>query len=318
VTMGADELLTTVVFDLGGVVLEWSPERAFGQVLPAEQVGTFMTKIDFYEWNRRHDGGLQFDLGEQELIEKFPDDAEAVRAYRKHFEHTLSGLVEGTGAIIAELQQRGVRLLALTNWSAETFPVAREKFGLLQRFEEILVSGEERLAKPDPEIFRLIARRYQVRPESCIFIDDSAANVQAADDVGFTGIRFTDAAALRSRLEDLRLLPPRRPIGQPIFHLTEREVWQAAQDGGAFPWSSRNLSYLRRGFVHCSFRSQLPAVAARVYSDLPPEQLIVLELDPDTISPPVVVEQLGPGGGYPHLYGELPIDGVTRVHNWPL
>ena len=316
--MATDRPFTTAVFDLGGVVLSWEPERAYGQVLLAEQVPAFMTKINFFEWNRRHDGGLQFDLGEQELVERFPDDADAVRAYRTHFVHTLTGMVKGTGAVMAELQQANFRLLGLTNWSAETFPVARDRFGLLQRFEDILVSGEIGLAKPDPAIFELIIHRYGLQPDACVFIDDSPPNVRSAEMVGFTGIRFTDAAQLRSRLVELGLLEERRPIGEPIFHLTERQLWQAALEQGTYPWSGRGLSYLTQGYMHCSFSSQLSAVVESSYADLPGEDLVVLELDPDRAELPVVVEALDAGEPYPHLYAELPIDQVTAAHSWPI
>lgn len=316
--MTAEPSLTTVVFDLGGVVLSWAPERAFAQVLPTQDVPAFMTKINFADWNRRHDGGLRFDLGEQELIERFPTDAEAVRAYRTHFASTLSGMVEGTGAIMAELQQAGIRLLGLTNWSGETFPVARKKFGLLQRLEDILVSGDVGLAKPDPAIFELLAERFEVRPAEAVFIDDAPRNVAAAGEVGFTGIAFTDANRLRQRLVELGLLAARQPVGQPIFHLTQRQLWQTAQQGGAYVWSSRDLSYLAQGFVHCSFRAQLSTVAERLYADVPAVDLLVLELDPDALAVPVVVENLDAGAAFPHLYGELPLEAVVAVHGWPM
>jgi len=312
--MAADPL-TTAVFDLGGVVLGWAPERAFGQVLAASQVPDFMARIDFFKWNRRHDGGLLFDAGEQELIERFPDDAEAVRAYRRHFGHTLTGLVEGTGAVVAELQQAGIRLLALTNWSAETFPVAVDRFRLLQRFEDILVSGEVGLAKPDSAIFELVSARYQVPPEECVFIDDVRANVDSAIRVGFTGLHFTGADRLRCDLERLGLLRPRQPIGHPILHLTERSVWRAAEEGGGYGWSTRGISYLQQGYVHCSFEHQLAGVAEAVYPDLSPADLVIVELDPDAITPPVVVEDLDGGGRFPHIYGELPIDQVSVMRN---
>ena len=150
--MSADR---SVLFDLGGVVVAWEPARAYAEVLDPAAVEAFMRRIDFPTWNRSHDAGRSFDVAEQELLDRFPGDEAAIRAYRRNFDATLTGLVPGTGAVLAELQQAGVTCAALTNWSAETFPVARRRFGLLRRFAGILVSGEERLAKPDPAIFAL-------------------------------------------------------------------------------------------------------------------------------------------------------------------
>lgn len=274
-----------------------------------------MTKIDFWGWNRRHDAGQPFDVGEQSLIEEFPDSAEAVRAYRRHFAHSLTGMVDGTGAVIAELQQAGVRLLGLTNWSAETFPHAQRRFGLLKRFEAIVVSGTELLAKPDPAIFELICRRHRVAAVSCVFVDDSPVNVAAAAGVGMTALQFTDAGRLRHELTDLGLLAERSRITEPLFHLTERDVWRAALAAGEFPWSSRNLTYDQQGYVHCSFHQQVEGVRGRIYADVGPADLVLLELDLRDSDLPVIVEDLGAGDAFPHLYAPLPLDLVTNVRD---
>jgi 2-haloacid dehalogenase len=309
---------TTVIFDLGAVVLEWAPHLPFEQVLPPDEVPDFMTKIGFWDWNKTNDGGRPFEVGERELIEQFPDSAVAIRAYREHFPHALTGMVPGTGAIIAELQQAGVRLLALTNWSAETFPHARAKFGLLDRFEAIVVSGTELLAKPDPAIFELIFSRYDVDPTGCVFVDDSPPNVVAAAGLGLTALHFTDAIRLRDDLSQLGLLSDRQPVTEPLFHLTQRDVWAAAQQAGEFPWSTRDLSYERQGYVHCSFRSQVDGVRGYVYADVDDADLVLLELDPGQVDVPIIVEDLGAGKAFPHLYGALPLAAVVRVLDLPL
>lgn len=306
--------LTTVVFDLGGVVLGWAPERAYEEVMPSADVPGFLAAIDFADWNRRHDAGQPFAAGEAELVERFPGSAAAVLAYRQHFDRTLTGMVAGTGAVIAELELAGVRLLALTNWSAETFPHALRRFGLLQRFEGIVVSGAEQLAKPDPAIFQLLFRRYHLEPTSCGYVDDSAANVATAADLGMAALHFTDAERLRSDLEGLGLLAGRPPATQPLFHLTERRLWQAAAATGEFGWSSRDLTYDQQGFVHCSYADQVAPVRQRFYADLDPAELVVLELDLHDAGAPVIVEEGEPGVDFPHLYAPLPVDRVTAVH----
>jgi 2-haloacid dehalogenase len=302
-----------VLFDLGGVVIGWDPGRAYAQVLPAEEVPAFMAAIGFPDWNARNDAGRPFATGEQELVDRFPAQEAAVLAYRQHFAHALTGLVPGTGAVIAELQQTGVGLAALTNWSAETFPVARERFGLLRRFAGVLVSGEEGLAKPDPAIFALALRRFGFTAEHTTFVDDSAANVAAARAAGLTAVHFVDAAQLREDLVGLGLLGRRVPLTEPVYHLTELDVWRRAQAEGRYPWSGRRGTYESEGFVHAGFADQLTGTRERKYADLAENALVVLELDPATLSVPVVVEDLG-AGPFPHLYGPLPVAEVVAEH----
>lgn len=303
----------TVVFDLGAVVLGWDPVPAFATVLPAEEVPPFLEKIDFRSWNHTQDAGRPFEVGEAELIERFGDDhAAAIRAYRQNFAKTLTGMVPGTGAVIAELQCVGVRLLALTNWSHETFPHARERFGLLRRFEDILVSGAERMAKPDPAIFELLINRYGLAAARTIFVDDVAANIDGAKSVGLTGIQFADATALRTKLVEVGLLEPREPITEPVYHLTDLACWDAAQQAGDYPWSTRDVGYVSEGYVHLSFADQIAGVRDVAYSDFADEDLVLLELQPSA-DDPIVLEDLGAGEPFPHLYAPLPLDRVRAV-----
>ena len=187
-----------VIFDLGGVVLSWDPRRAYERVLPAEEVATFLERVDFAGWNRLNDGGRSFEEAEQELIARFPDDREAILGYRVHFDATLTGMVPGTSGLLAELGQAGVRLIALTNWSAETFPLATERFGILRRFEAIVVSGTEGLLKPEPALYQLALDRHGLSADSTVFIDDIPANVAAAATLGMAALNFTDAERLRA------------------------------------------------------------------------------------------------------------------------
>lgn len=305
----------SVIFDLGGVVLGWDPVRAYAQVLPADQIAAFLTKIDFFDWNYRNDAGRAFEVGEQLLIEQFPDEAVAIQAYRTHFPQALTGMVEGTSAVIAELAQAGVRLIGLTNWSAETFPHALERFGILDRLEGIVVSGTELVAKPDPAIFQLTCERYGLEPTRTVFIDDSPPNVAAARRLGISGITFTDAGRLRAELVTLGLLGERLAVTEPVFHLAIRAAWAEAQRSGDFGWSSRDVSYEREGYVHLSFASQVAGVRARFYGDVASADLVLLELDPSRLDAPLIVEDLGAGEAYPHLYASLPPAAVVAVHD---
>ncbi|GAA1431151.1 hypothetical protein GCM10009616_17590 [Microlunatus lacustris] len=284
-------------------------------MLAPTEVDDFLTRTDFATWNRAADAGRAFAEVEAELAARFPDDVAAIGAYRRNFGRTLTGLVPGTGAVLAELQQAGVTCAALTNWSAETFPVAQQRFGLLRRFAGILVSGAEQLAKPDPAIFRLALERFDLDPTGCVFVDDSPANVEAAAALGLTGLHFTGADRLRAELEQLGLLGPHRPPAEPVLHLTEDRVWRQAQADGVYPWSGRTGTYESEGFVHAGFAHQVAGTRERRYGDLPDEALVVLELDARTLSVPVVVEDLG-SGPFPHLYGPLPVGEVVTARPW--
>lgn len=296
--------INTVVFDLGQVVLGWDPVDAFTDVLPAAEVPGWMERIGFADWNRKQDAGRTWASAEEELIRQFPAEAEAIRAYRANFDRTLTGYVPGTGAVVAELEQVGVSLVALTNWSAETFPMARDRFGLLDRFRGIVVSGEEGLVKPDPAIFTLLCERYLLDPARTLFVDDSSTNCTGAESVGLSAHHFGDATGLRANLVTLGLLPARRPEVGPVWHLAERTAWQEAERTGEYPWSSRSLSYERQGFVHLCFRDQVAEVRRR-HHDLAVENLVLVELNADRDDLPVVVEAVPEVGEYPHLFAEL-------------
>lgn len=299
-----DGRVRTVIFDIGGVLVRWAPERAFEQVMPPEDVTPFMEHIGFDEWNRTNDGLRSIADSEAALAERFPDNADGIRAYREHFPHTITQMVPGTGAVLAELNQAGVTTIALTNWAADMFAIARERVGILTRFSDIVVSGEEGIVKPDPAIYALACRRAGVEPGKAIFIDDSPPNAVAATDAGLTGLTFTSAEQLRADLVELGVLGAPTPVTEPIFHWTPRSEWEAALASGEYPWSGRGMGYLAEGFVHFSFEHQLAATRDHFYADLAPEDLTLLRLDPDPHLP-IVVEN-----GFPHLFAELPVSRV--------
>jgi 2-haloacid dehalogenase len=304
-----------VIFDLGGVVVSWDPRRAYERVLPVEEVATFLERVDFAGWNRLNDGGRSFEEAEQELIARFPDDREAILGYRVHFDATLTGMVPGMGGLLAELGQAGVRLIALTNWSAETFPLAIERFGILRRFEAIVVSGTEGLLKPEPALYELALDRHGLSADSTVFVDDIPANVAAAAALGMAALNFTDAERLRADLVGLGLLAAPQPIPEPVFHVAERSVWAEAKATDRHSWSSRGLSYEREGFVHCSFADQVPGIVMNSYADLDLSELVALELDRDRL--PILVEDLG-YGPYPHCFAEVTPADVLWTHDLPL
>lgn len=198
----------TVVFDLGGVLIRWDPRHLYRQLMPADEVDAFLEEVDFLTWNHGCDAGLPWDDAVAHLSARFPHRAQLIAAYPARFADSLVGSFDDTVAILRELRGAGVRLLALTNWAAESFRHARERFEFLEWFEGIVVSGEERVAKPDPRIFQILIERYGLDPRRTLFVDDAAPNVAAAEAVGLRATLFSDADQLRRELTSLQLLPP--------------------------------------------------------------------------------------------------------------
>jgi 2-haloacid dehalogenase len=167
-----------------------------------EFLGTVCTP----SWNDELDRGRSFAEGVAELVERFPDQAELIAAYHERWPEMMRGAIDGTVEVLEELRAAGVPTYVLSNASAETWPFAVERFGFLGRFEGVLLSGEVGVAKPDAAIFDELCRRFGVRPETTIFIDDKAANVDAARRLGFAGHHFQGAPGLRAELVALGLL----------------------------------------------------------------------------------------------------------------
>jgi 2-haloacid dehalogenase len=210
--------LTTkaVVFDLGGVLIDWDPRYLYRKLLADEAaVEGFLATVCTPAWNTEQDRGRPFTEGVAELVERFPAHAAAIAAYHERWPEMLGGDIGGTVELLAELREAGVPLYALTNWSAETFGFARERFEFLEWFDGVLVSGEERMVKPDPAIFRLLADRFGLDPAVTLYVDDTPGNVQAAGRLGFDAVQFTSPEQLRRELVARRLLARSAPSARP-------------------------------------------------------------------------------------------------------
>lgn len=208
-----DGLRDTVVFDLGGVLVDWNPRHLYRQLFDDEAVmERFLAEVCRPSWNEQQDAGRPWQEAIRELSEEFPEHAELIVAYRARWDEMLGGPLHDSVAVLAELRARGVRLYALTNWSQETFPVALERYAFLHWFEGIVVSGQERMIKPDPAIFQVLLDRYDLHAEQVVYIDDAPRNVEAAARLGMHAVLFRDAAALRAELVAAKLLDdePRR------------------------------------------------------------------------------------------------------------
>ncbi|MDF2967405.1 MAG: HAD-superfamily hydrolase, subfamily variant 3 [Nocardioidaceae bacterium] len=192
-----------VVFDLGNVLVRWDPHPAIAAGVGNDEAERFLAAadFDFLAWNHLQDGGRTWDEAEAEVEATHPHWARHAASYRAEFAHSLLGAVDDSVAVLRELHTAGVRLVALTNWSSELFPHARERFAFLTLFEDIVVSGDEGVAKPAPEIFARLQQRLGLALDRCVFVDDKAENVAAAARAGMDAIVFTDGAHLR---DDLR------------------------------------------------------------------------------------------------------------------
>ena len=199
--------LDTVVFDLGGVLIDWDPRHLYRQLFDDhEEMERFLQTVCTLEWHARHDAGRPMAEGVAELVERHPGLEPTIRAYVERWDEMFAGEMGETVEVLEELQARGVPLFAITNWPTETFPAARERFSSLARFAGIVVSGAEGVAKPDPRLFRVLVDRHGVDPEATLFVDDTQRHLDAAAAMGFAVQRFTDAEALRHRLVRERLL----------------------------------------------------------------------------------------------------------------
>jgi 2-haloacid dehalogenase len=198
---------STVVFDLGGVLVDWDPRYLFRQLLPDDaSVEAFLADVCSPEWNAAQDAGRSWAEAVREASERFPEHAELVAAYDERWWETIGGQIDGTVEVLDELRRRGVGLYAITNWSAEKFDLTFPRFDWLAWFDGIVVSGYERIVKPDPRIFQLLVDRHGVDPRAAVYVDDVPANVEAARAIGMTGLVFTTPEQLRADLGELGLV----------------------------------------------------------------------------------------------------------------
>ena len=203
-----NRLLPAIVFDFGGVLIDWNPRHLYRKLFDdSAAMESFLTEIGFMEWNVRQDEGRPFAAATAELCKQFPQYTELIKAYDERWEETISGPIAATVDILYALKQAGYPLYGLTNWSTEKFYIVRPQYQFFDCFEDIVVSGDVKLIKPDPRIFHLMLDRIGRPAEACLFIDDSLPNVEAAARLGFNAIRFSSAEALAASLEALKILP---------------------------------------------------------------------------------------------------------------
>jgi 2-haloacid dehalogenase len=199
---------SVAVFDLGGVLIDWNPRHLYRKLFDGDEVAMehFLANVCTTSWNSQQDAGRTFAEACASLKLEHPSHAGLIEAWIERQPEMVAGAIGGTVEIVAELRARKVPLYALSNWSAETFPIVLKRFEFLHWFQGIVLSGEVRLLKPDPRIFHLFFKTHGIDPADAVYIDDLRANVEAATALGMHGIVFADPASLREELVKLGLL----------------------------------------------------------------------------------------------------------------
>ena len=199
---------TTVIFDVGRVLYDWDPRFLYERLIPqGHALDAFLRDVVTHDWHFQHDAGRDFADTSAELIAAHPHHADLIGEWGPRFLDSIGDPIPGMHALVAELDAGGVPLFAITNFSHEFWPPFRAReAALFDRFRDVVVSGAEKLVKPDAAIYRLALDRFGLRAEQAVFIDDNAANVAGAQAVGMTALHFTGEPRVRRELQELRLL----------------------------------------------------------------------------------------------------------------
>jgi 2-haloacid dehalogenase len=246
---------TVAVFDLGGVLIDWNPRHLYRKLFNGDEAAMehFLATVCTSSWNSQQDAGRPFAEACASLKLEYPAHAELIDAWIERQEEMVTGPIHGTVEILAQLRARGVPVYALSNWSAETFPISLRRFEFLRWFQGTVLSGEVQLIKPDPRIFQHFFATHGVDPAQAVYIDDLKPNVDTAISLGMHGILFTDPPALRHELVKLGLLNSREQNAPPeIDHASAwvgdlgrarafYERWFQAKPGPMYSSSTRDF-----------------------------------------------------------------------------
>ncbi|AKD02823.1 HAD family phosphatase [Pontibacter korlensis] len=201
-------MIKFIIFDLGAVLIDWNPHYLYRKIFDEEEeMLHFLENICTPEWNEEQDAGRPLQEATELLVARHPEHQERIEAFYGRWHEMLGGAIEGTVDILRELKESGkYNLYALTNWSAETFPIAQEQFDFLNWFDGIVVSGTEKDRKPFSSFYHTLLSRYDVHPSEAVFIDDNLRNVKAAEQLGIDSIHFTSPEALKEALKERGVL----------------------------------------------------------------------------------------------------------------
>lgn len=198
--------IETIIFDLGGVLIDWNPEYVYLDVFNGDRkkMQWFFDEICTHDWNLNQDAGYPLAQATQDRIALFPEHTALIEMFYGRWEEMLGDAIKGTVAILDQLR-KNYQVVALTNWSHETFPVALDRFEFLHWFEGIVVSGEEKTRKPFKDIYDITISRFKLTPETSIFIDDNLENIEAANAIGINGIHFKSPEVLKEQLANYNI-----------------------------------------------------------------------------------------------------------------
>lgn len=197
--------VNVVIFDFGGVLVDWNPHYLYDAYFGSrEKADWFLTHICNSAWNVQMDGGKPFEEGIAERVGEYPEWEKEIRIYRSEWLKMMGGQISGMQEVVEDLKANGYRLYGLTNWAADTFALVRHTYPVFDLLDGIVVSGEEKVAKPDPRIFRILLERYHITPSDAVFIDDNKPNTDAARALGLQTIHFESVAQLREALGLIR------------------------------------------------------------------------------------------------------------------
>lgn len=199
---GTETQLEGIIFDLGGVVLDWSPRYLFRKVFAGNEtrMEQFLAEICPSAWNEQQDFGRSLSVATAERVALFPDWEAEIRAYYSRWPEMIAGPVPGTSSIMQEAVAQGLRLFALSNWSGETYPLVSDAYLELRLFEKLYLSGHYGYGKPDERFFRMALEDIAIPIHKLVFVDDNLTNVAAARGLGLRALHFRDAERLREEL----------------------------------------------------------------------------------------------------------------------
>jgi 2-haloacid dehalogenase len=200
--------IQAIIFDFGNVLIEWDPRHVYRRYFRDEEqaMERYLHEVGFMQWNAQQDKGRSFQEGVADLSKQFPHYAGLIQAYHDHWKDSIGDALTGTVEIMRRLKRRGYPLYGLSNWSAETFPYAQQKFDFFHLFDDIVISGEVGAIKPEPQIFEIMLEKIGRPANECLFIDDSRANIDQAHRMGFATVHFESPEQLERALKKLELL----------------------------------------------------------------------------------------------------------------
>ena len=189
------------LFDLGGVFFDWNPEYFYKDIFKSKnELNFFLSNICNNEWNIKQDAGRPITYAVKELVSKFPKYQNEIELYYSNHRNMIGGLFEDSKEVLDSLKQKNIKCYALSNWSAETFVGMPDDFPFLKKFDGIVLSGEEKVTKPDERIYQIAIDRYDLTPSDTVFIDDNLDNINAAVKLGFNTIHLIDPYQIKNQI----------------------------------------------------------------------------------------------------------------------